>query len=119
MRKLIENEIPGTEFIEPSYDNEKDRRILEQKRHVIEIVNGHILDTENIKLIIQEARKAISTLVVCNHVPTAQAVYRLLKVEIDETVLLHGQFTRYQKGLFKNNNSNKLPKILVSILTNW
>jgi hypothetical protein len=53
---------------------ESDRKILEQKRHTVKAVDGDILSNSSIDRIAKEAAKAASTLVVCNHVPTAQEV---------------------------------------------
>lgn len=124
IRKLIEHEIPSISFMQPSYRNDSDRRILEQKRHILEPpIDGDISD--NIELIVREAGKANSTLVVCNHVPTAQQVYRAIKDKIKDTVLLHSQFCRRDRNNIENDLLGsklpatdklfkKLPKILVS-----
>ena len=112
IRKIIEAEIPGISFIEPSLSNESDRKILQQKRHTIETVPGTILD--NIDLIAKESKKAESTLVVCNHIPTAQQAYEKLKDKVEDTVLLHGQFTRKDRNEIEGNLRDRLPKILVS-----
>ena len=112
IRKIIEAEIPGISFIEPSLSNESDRKILQQKRHTIETVPGTILD--NIDLIAKESKKAESTLVVCNHIPTAQQAYEKLKDKVEDTVLLHGQFTRKDRNEIEGNLRDRLPKVLVS-----
>ena len=127
IRKLIKHELGFGEidFIQPSYRNETDRKILEQKRHTVEAVDGDILSNSSIDRIAKEAAKAASTVVVCNHVPTAQEVYRALKDKVKGTVLLHSQFARRDRNdiekelllskLPKDNNLYKpLPKILVS-----
>lgn len=123
IRKLIEHEIPSIGFMQPSYRNHTDRRILEQKRHILETVDGDILS--NIDLIAKAEEKAQSILVVCNHVPTAQDVYRELVKKVKDTVLLHSQFTRRDRNEIENDLLRsklpqehrlykKLPKILVS-----
>ena len=68
----------------------------------------------NIQKIISESQRSNSTIVVCNHVPTAQQVYRELKKEVNDTVLLHSQFTRRDRNKIENDLGNKLPKILVA-----
>jgi CRISPR-associated endonuclease/helicase Cas3 len=85
IRKLIMHEFSLGEinFIQPSYSNESDRKIMEQKRHTVEVVGGNILS--NIDRIARDAEKAQSTLVICNHVPTAQEVYRALKDKIKDS----------------------------------
>ena len=125
IRKLIENELCFGEidFIQPSYRNESDRKILEQKRHTVELVDGNILS--KIDLIAREGEKAQSTLVVCNHVSTVQKVYSALKDKIKDTVLLHSQFARrdrndIEKELLRSKRPREdnlykpVPKILVS-----
>lgn len=125
LREIIQHEIPDIGFIQPTVTDESDRRILEQKRHILEIKDGSILS--NIDFIIKEADKtgADSTLVICNHVPTAQLVYKGLKEKVNDTVLLHSRFTRgdrnkiekeLQRSKLPHTDSNykSLPKVLVS-----
>lgn len=125
IRKLIKHEFSFGEinFIQPSYRNESDRKILGQKRHTVEAVGGNILS--NVDMIVREGENAQSILVVCNHVPTAQNVYRALREKIKDSVLLHSQFARRDRNEIENellrsklpkvNNLYKpLPKILVS-----
>jgi CRISPR-associated endonuclease/helicase Cas3 len=123
LKELIEKEIPSIEFIQPSYHNDSDRRILEQKRHIIEIVDGNVLS--NIDLIVRETEKANSTLVICNHVPTAQEVYERLRERVKDTVLLHTRFCRRDRNIIENDLLRsklpqqdkfykQLPKILVA-----
>jgi CRISPR-associated endonuclease/helicase Cas3 len=97
---------------------------LEQKRHLLEPIDGDIFS--KIDLIAKAAEeKAQSTLVVCNHVPTAQVVYMELVNKVKDTVLLHSQFTRRDRNEIENDLLRsklpqehrlykKLPKILVS-----
>jgi len=111
LRWKIETEIPGIQFIEPSYNNPSDKKILEQKRHTIEPVDGDIMD--NIDLIARQSANAKSTLVVCNHVTTAQEVYHKLKDKVKDTRLLHARFTRKDRN-YKERELKTLPKILVA-----
>jgi CRISPR-associated endonuclease/helicase Cas3 len=114
IRKLIKSEFRDVDceidFIQPSYRNEGDRKILEQKRHIIDPpVKGNILS--NIDLIVREAKKAQSTLIVCNHVPTAQRVYRALMYKLKDVFLLHSQFARSDRNDKENRLlRSKLPK---------
>ena len=59
-----------------------DRKILEEKQHMVKAVDGDILLDSSIDRIAKEASKAASILVVCNHVLTAQKVYRALKDKV-------------------------------------
>jgi len=123
LRRIIRREVPDISFMRPSYYNESDRRILEQKRHILEVKDGDILS--NIDFIVKEADKAGSTLVICNHVPTAQLVYKELVKRVKDIVLLHSQFCRRDRNNVENelqrsklshtdSNYKPLPKILVS-----
>lgn len=113
LRIMIEKEIPGIELITPSFEEESDREIMEQKRHLLEVKEGDV--TSNINFIIEEAKKAKSTLIVCNHVPTAQKVYKRISKEIDDVVLIHSRFTRNDRNeVEKRLLQSKLPQVLVS-----
>lgn len=119
LRKLIQHEIRGIEFIQPLYRNKNDRHILNLKRQSLQpIIDGNILSS--IDLVAREAERAKSTLVVCNHVPTAQQVYRELKEEkkIDD---MHSHFCRRDRNEIEYKLVNKKedkkdipPEILVS-----
>jgi CRISPR-associated endonuclease/helicase Cas3 len=123
IKRLIERQLPDIEFIQPSRSNVSDKRILDQKRHTLVTIDGNILD--NLEKVISKSENASSTLVVCNHVPTAQAVYTTLKRKVNDTVLLHSQFTRRDRNEIENDLQRSklskddpryklLPKILVS-----
>jgi len=112
LRKLIRRELEVISYIQPSNLNASDRKILRQKRHAIEVVGGNILS--NIDLIAKEAEKTQSTIVVCDHVPTAQKVYMAIKKRVRNTVLLHSQFARRDRNTIENDLRHTLPKILIS-----
>jgi CRISPR-associated endonuclease/helicase Cas3 len=110
IRKLIENEIPNIQFIQP--DIIQDRQILEQKRHHIVMKKGNVLD--NIDLIVKQSKRVKSTLIVCNYVKVAQEFYLELKKRIDDVVLLHSQFNRKDRNRIEDGIMKRLPKVLVS-----
>jgi CRISPR-associated endonuclease/helicase Cas3 len=112
VKKMIEAELTAVEFIQPLYSDASDKRILEQKRHTVEAIDGNILD--NIPVITRETAKASSTLVVCNHVYTAQQVYEHLKDKAKGTVLLHSRFNRRDRNQRETELQASLPKILVA-----
>jgi len=112
IREKIEKEVRGIQFIEPSYSIDSDRMILEKKRHVIEAIDSNIIG--NIDLIAREAEKARSTLVICNHVPTAQAVYTELRKNVSDTILLHSRFSHNDRNKKEISLRDRLPKILVA-----
>jgi CRISPR-associated endonuclease/helicase Cas3 len=111
-KQVLQQEIPSISFLEPSSDDATDNAILELKRHNYEIMDGNIMS--NIDLIIKEAEKASSTLVVCNHVPTAQQVYLEISKRVKETVLLHSRFCKRDRNRIEQRIRDSLPKILVS-----
>lgn len=110
--QILEREIPSISFLEPSIDDTADKAILELKRHSYEIMDGNIMS--NIDLIAKEAEKANSTLVVCNHVPTAQQVYEEIRKRVKEAVLLHSRFCKRDRNRIEQKIRQSLPKILVS-----
>lgn len=116
LREIIEHEIPDIGFIQLTVTDESDRRILEQKRHVLEIKDGDVLST--IDFIVKEADKtgACSTLVICNHVPTAQLVYKALNKKVNDTVLLHSRLG--ETIIILKMNFNALNYLIPIVITN-
>ncbi|HEY1248020.1 MAG TPA: CRISPR-associated helicase Cas3', partial [Nitrososphaera sp.] len=112
IRRLIEKGVPGIPFIEPSYTNAGDRKILEQKRHTVEPIPGNIID--NLEKTISKIGAAESNLIVCNHVPTAQQVYKELSKRVKDTQLLHARFTRRDRNRIENSLAKRIPRVLVS-----
>ena len=112
LKGILEREVPDIGFIEPSPMEESDRIILDKKRHAINIVDGDVLT--NLSEIASAADRAASTLVVCNHVRTAQLVYQgLQRLVAGEVRLLHSRFNRRDRNR-KEGDLKKLPKVLVS-----
>jgi len=115
LKKILESQI-DIGFVEPSYDITSDKRILEQKRHIIEPIDGSVLDEKNILKIVNMAKENVGSIsVVCNHVNTAQQVYKDIKSRVNNTVLIHSRFNRHDRNRIENNLMFKeLPKILVA-----
>jgi CRISPR-associated endonuclease/helicase Cas3 len=113
LEKFLESELPDIEFLRPNPANVSDREILDLKRHSLEKLDGDILS--NIQTIIQEIDKAKSTLVVCNHVPTAQLVYDNIREINDNVVLLHSRLCRSDRNDIEQKLGKvPLPKVLIS-----
>lgn len=112
--KLIEQEVPLVQFIRPDPTQPTDKEIMDQKRHRIEFVDGDVLS--NLELVRKEIEKASSTLVVCNHVSSAQAVYSELRKFFGgrDTLLLHSRFNRRDRNEIERRLQKSLPKVLVS-----
>ncbi|HEY7571541.1 MAG TPA: CRISPR-associated helicase Cas3' [Nitrososphaeraceae archaeon] len=116
IRKYIEHELKLTleDFIEPSCANSSDKKILEQLRHTIEVIDGNILASANVDLIAKQAAKVSATMVVCNHVDTAIQVYIELDKRVKGTVLLHSRFNRRDRNQIEKDLQKSLPKVLVA-----
>jgi CRISPR-associated endonuclease/helicase Cas3 len=113
LRRILEDEIPSITFLEPSFDDQSDRRILEKKRHSLSIAEGNILT--NLDAIMQTIKKTDSTLIVCNHVPSAQMVYDELRNKVEGPIaLLHSRFCRRDRDCIESSLQSKLPKVLVA-----
>ncbi|MDA8227377.1 MAG: CRISPR-associated helicase Cas3' [Desulfitobacterium hafniense] len=115
LRRLITNTMGELSFIEPDPVKEEDRKILNKKRHIVEIRDGSIVD--NMESIVQAIRNNSSTLIVCNHVKTSQEVYSLLRKELptENVKLLHSRFNQEDRNRIENELVNKfLPKVLVA-----
>lgn len=112
--KMIDKEIPSIQFVQPDLDQPTDKEIMNQTRHRIELIDGDIVS--KIELIRNEAEKANSTLIVCNHVASAQSVYgelcRLLGEK--DVILLHSRFNRRDRNEIEKQLQKSLPKVLVS-----
>jgi CRISPR-associated endonuclease/helicase Cas3 len=89
-------------------------------RHTLEpAIDDDILLPANIDFIARKTEEANSTLIVCNHVPTAQQIYHKLKNRIRDIVLLHSRFCRRDRNRIENklmlkSKLRKLPKVLVA-----
>lgn len=115
LQKLIIDSIEAMPFIEPNPKQEEDRKILDKKRHVVEIKDGSIID--HIETIIQAIRNSSSTLIVCNHVKTSQEIYARLKERLpDENIkLLHSRFNQEDRNRIEDEIIDRsLPKALVA-----
>jgi CRISPR-associated endonuclease/helicase Cas3 len=111
---LIRREVGALPVIVPDESKEKDREVLRRKRHAISISEGTL--TGRISEIIQSARSARSTLVVCNHVRTAQMVYDAMRSAFGtEARLLHGRFNQEDRNQIEAGLvGQQLPKVLVA-----
>lgn len=113
--KLIIDILGELPLVEPDPLQETDRKILEKKRHFVEVKVGSLLD--HIETMIQAISGKSSTLIVCNHVKTSQRIYSLLKQNFpNETIrLLHGRFNQEDRNRIEKEIIGKpLPKVLVA-----
>lgn len=112
--KLIEKEIPSIQFIQPDPNQPTDKEIMNQTRHKVELMEGNVIN--NLDFVKKEIEKANSTLIVCNHIPSAQTVYAELRKIFGEKdiVLLHSRFNRRDRNEIEKCLQKSLPKVLIS-----
>ncbi len=115
LHKLINDTIRQLPLIEPDPTQEEDKKILDKKRHIMEVKDGSI--TEHMETIVRTIRNSSSTLIVCNHVKTSQEIYSRLKEELpgEAIKLLHSRFNQEDRNRIENRIiNNSLPKVLVA-----
>jgi len=114
LEDLIRNVLGDLPVIVPDKGKMRDREILCRKRHTISMRDGTLMD--HIDEVIQSARLAASTLVVCNHVRTAQTVYAQMRSAFGpEARLLHGRFNQEDRNeIEKKLVEEPLPRVLIA-----
>jgi CRISPR-associated endonuclease/helicase Cas3 len=113
IRRMLEGEITPIEFLAPSVKSQSDRKILEKERHNLRVSSGNLQTSlcEILRLI----RRSHSTLIVCNHVPSAQLIFEeILKEGINDAVLLHSRFCRRDRNSIEKVLQERMPKVLVA-----
>ena len=76
LEDLITQAIGPVTKIIPDKGKWRDLEVIERKRHTVEVRKGNVL--ENIDAIMASAKSHASTLIVCNHVRTAQDLFAML-----------------------------------------
>jgi CRISPR-associated endonuclease/helicase Cas3 len=115
LERLIREVLPGIgPTVEPSESDATDREVLRRVRHRIVYRPGSVAD-----LSAGELRRSAATLVVCNHVRTAQETYERLQAQtaVEATVmLLHGRFNRRDRVLKERalTGGRPLPTVLIA-----
>jgi len=107
--------IPPDHVITPSREKDGDRQICERIRHRLEVRSGTLL--ESLPQIANEiSTSAESTLIVCNHVATSQAVWRALHEEYHlPAALLHARFNSRDRARIEREITGKEPpQVLVA-----
>ena len=111
MVKLIRDSLHNVEFVYPDPVKERDREVLERKRHQVRIRDGSMID--NLHMIQDALHEHASVLVVANHVKTAQRVYLALRA--DKKALLHSVFNQKDRNAIEGSiTSGNLPNLLVA-----
>jgi len=113
LKYMIASEVAQTEFLTPSFNDALDRHILEKKRHILQIKDGNILT--NIDSVLNAVNDSRSTLIVCNHVPSAQTVFNEIRNRgVGDVLLLHSRFCRRDRDRIEKAIQSRLPKVLVA-----
>jgi CRISPR-associated endonuclease/helicase Cas3 len=115
LREMIQQVvgIPSSHVIEPDENASSDREILNKKRHNVEIWDGSLLS--RLTDIATAVHQCPHTLIVCNHVRTAQTVFDYLQPIFGETaMLLHSRFTVRDRNRIEQNLLKELPRVLVA-----
>ena len=105
-------------IIEPDPSKPLDSEIITKKRHTLEIISFNLLECMD-EFIERFPDKKL--LIICNHVPTAQSVYKLIlegiekgKYDIDLPVLLHSRFSQQDRSDLEKTIITEQPKILIA-----
>ncbi|MBW2065308.1 MAG: CRISPR-associated helicase Cas3' [Deltaproteobacteria bacterium] len=115
LHNLITETMGKLPFVEPDPRQEEDKKILDKKRHIIEVKVGSI--TNHRKTIVQAISNSSSTLLVCNHVKSSQEIYSLLKKEFpkEDIKLLHSRFNQEDRNRIENQIiEQSLPRVLIA-----
>lgn len=105
-------------IIEPDPSTPLDSEIITKKRHTLEIISCNVLEYMDEFI---ESFPDKKLLIICNHVPTAQSVYKLIlegieegKYDIDLPVLLHSRFSQQDRSDLEKTIITEQPKILIA-----
>lgn len=114
LEELIFEAIGQIPVVVPDRTERRDREILDRKRHVLELRKGKL--TDNLEAIIQAVQSSPSTLVVCNHVRTAQELFDSLEARLGSgAVLLHSRFNQEDRNRVEASLSDcPLPRLLIA-----
>lgn len=114
LQELIRRTLGDMATVVPDETAARDREIVNRKRHALEVREGKLAD--ELDGVIQDAQLSRSTLIVCNHVRTAQAVFDRLRRDFGDAVtLLHSRFNQKDRNHIEGTLvTGSLPKVLVA-----
>jgi CRISPR-associated endonuclease/helicase Cas3 len=115
LEKLIRETLGDMHLIEPDIRQASDREIANRKRHMVLLMEGTI--QVSLHAVEEAIRAKNSTLIVCNHVKTAQEVYGVLRAVFgDGAMLLHARFNQEDRNYIEARlvGGATLPKVLVA-----
>jgi CRISPR-associated endonuclease/helicase Cas3 len=107
--------IAADHIIAPDPGKVGDRDICEKLRHRVDIRPGNVLDNLP-QVVVEIERSQQTTLIVCNHVATSQAVWRALREEHGiAAALLHARFNARDRARIEREiTSTTPPQVLVA-----
>lgn len=114
LQNLILQSLPCT-VLAPDPDQERDREILDRKRHRVVVADSSLADL--IPNIIADISRDKTVLVVCNHVRSAQSMARELRQKLDppDVMLFHSRFNmRDRSRIERSLKTGTLPRVLVA-----
>jgi CRISPR-associated endonuclease/helicase Cas3 len=114
LEKLIRGALEEASLIAPDPTQLRDREVLDRKRHIVNTWTGSLED--HLEKVITDVEAARSTLIVCNHVPTAQSLFDKLKSKFGKAcVLLHGRFNQEDRNSIEHVVTRfPPPKVLIA-----
>lgn len=113
IKNILANEISPINFIAPLPDEPSDKQLIEKQRHNLQIMDGTLIS--NFDRVVDSINAVISTLIVCNHVPTAQMIFEeIVEKGVKDAVLLHSRFCRRDRDNIEKKILKQLPKVLVA-----
>lgn len=115
LQQLIKDALGEVPVVEPDPKKAGDKKVLDKKRHIVEVRDGSI--TSHINEVIEAIAECSSTLIVCNHVRTAQELFSYLKDRLpsQRVQLLHSRFNQEDRNRLESEiTGGELPKVLVA-----
>lgn len=114
LEALIQDVLGPIPMITPDETCVKDREILDRKRHSLAIREGTLIS--NFDELVRAVNISRSTLIVCNHVRTAQELFKRLQTDVgDDVALLHGLFNQEDRNRIEGAlQGRSMPKVLVA-----
>jgi CRISPR-associated endonuclease/helicase Cas3 len=117
---LVRQSLGEVPLIVPDGAKPGDSEILNRKRHRIEFVNGSLMSM--LDDIISSAAERGSTLVVCNHVRSAQDMAEALRARLGgggerKVQLLHGRFNQRDRNRLEERATDRSDRPLILVAT--
>lgn len=113
LKSLIYNQLEGNISYIRLDDKEKgDFEILNRSRHNLIVTHTNLI--EDFNNILSEVNKRNSTLIICNHVDTAQKLFKLFSEELEDVQLLHSRFVSLDRNRIEKQLKNNMPKLLIA-----